>query len=75
MLEGRSSGKPLKRGQSYYGDGLRLRQVYRDAFLQHRKDGNERQRNVDSVIVEEETTPEKREQNGRLDDPSNEKDR
>ena len=77
LLEGSRGdpSKPLKRGQSYYGDGLRLRQVYRQAFLQQRKEGNERQLNVDSVIVEEETTPETKEDRHRLDDPSNEKDR
>ena len=69
--------KPLKRGKSCHGDGLRLRQVYREAFLQHRKEANEGQRNSvrDSVIVEEETTPVKQENNPRLEDSSNEKDR
>ena len=77
LLEGSKGhpSKPFKRGQSYYGDGLRLRQVYRQAFLQQRKEGNERPNNVDSVIVEEEITPETKENTDRLDDPSNEKHR
>merc|ERR1711997_469721 len=43
----------VRRGQSVYGDGQRLRQVYRDAFLSEKKPRNPS--DIEVVITESDT--------------------
>ena len=66
MLQ-RKTTSSIVRGQSHHGDGDRLRQVYREAFLQHKnneieqKNNESRSKQTDidievQVIIEEETS-------------------
>ena len=70
-------GMPLqvRRGQSVYGDGQRLRQVYRDAFLSQKKQRNPS--DIEVVITESETRGEDSRSNASRKDSrkENEKDR
>ena len=74
LLQARGPQPRLRRGQSTHGDGQRLRQVYRDAFLHPRKSDQERHGNIDVVITESDI-PEEDENKCIVNDASNEKDR
>lgn len=65
----------VRRGQSVYGDGQRLRQVYRDAFLSQKKQRNPS--DIDVVITESETRGEDDRSNASRNESrkENEKDR
>ena len=65
----------VRRGQSVYGDGQRLRQVYRDAFLSQKKQRNPS--DIDVVITESEIREEDDRSNASRNDSrkENEKDR
>ena len=65
----------VRRGQSVYGDGQRLRQVYREAFLSQKKQRTPN--DIDVVITESETLGEDDRSNASRNDSrkENEKDR
>ena len=49
LLQSKKQPPTIVRGQSHHGDGYRLRQVYREAFLQHKKtdQGQDNDNNTD----------------------------
>ena len=67
LLETNKKEPTLKRGVSHYGEGMRLRQVYRNAFLQPVKETEEK-RSHDVIVTESET---QQENATNLDDVSN----
>ena len=54
LLETNKKQPKLTRGVSHYGEGIRLRQVYRNAFLQPVKEAEEKRSN-DVIVTENET--------------------
>ena len=54
LLQNKKQPPRIVRGQSHHGDGFRLRQVYREAFLQH-KMTDKVEENDDSMDIESET--------------------
>ena len=67
LLQKRGQIPQIRRGESYYGDGQRLRQVYCDAFLRNKNTGPERHSIKDEIITENETQEDIEEKSSKRD--------